>query len=113
MPQFTVASPFGTAPDQGPFALAVSRCSAPPGVPITRDLTLGQAFDATVAANPDQDAVVYADRDYRLSWRQFSSQVELMAKGLLALGVQKGEKVAVWATNESKTAGSGFPNIAG
>ncbi len=48
---------------------------------------------------PDNEAVVYVDRDYRLTWREFCKTVDRMAKGLMALGVKKGEKVAVWATN--------------
>lgn len=64
-----------------------------------RALTLGQILDQTVEKYPNNDAIVYADRDYRLSYRQFSRAVDEMAKGLMALGVQKGEKVAIWATN--------------
>jgi len=67
--------------------------------PVTRDLTLGQILDSAVARYPEQDAVVYADRDYRLTWREFADEVDRLARGLMALGVQKGEKVAVWATN--------------
>nr|WP_306600965.1 AMP-binding protein [Geothrix sp. 21YS21S-2] len=96
---FSLASPRGTAPVEGPFPASASMGPTPEGVPVTRELTIGQALDAAVAAHPGQDAVVYADRDYRLTWRQFSDQVDLMAKGLMALGVKKGEKVAVWATN--------------
>ncbi len=65
----------------------------------TQELTLGQILDQTVARCPDNDAVVYADRDYRLTWREFAAQVDQVAKGLMALGVKKDEKVAVWATN--------------
>ncbi|ABK16567.1 AMP-binding protein [Syntrophobacter fumaroxidans] len=62
-------------------------------------LTLGQILDRSVAAYPDNDAVVYTDRDFRLTYREFGELVDRIAKGLMALGVQKGEKVAVWATN--------------
>lgn len=65
----------------------------------TRDLTLGQTLDNTVARCPDNPAVVLVDRDYRLTWREFSDEVDRIAKGLMALGVQKDEKVAIWATN--------------
>ncbi len=67
--------------------------------PILREQTLGQILDEAIVANPDGDAVVYADRDYRLTYTQFGERVNRMARGLMALGVQKGEKVAVWATN--------------
>jgi fatty-acyl-CoA synthase len=62
-------------------------------------LTLGQILDRTVAQYPDNDAIVYVDRDFRLTYSQFSRAVDEMARGLMALGVQKGEKVAIWATN--------------
>lgn len=64
-----------------------------------QELTLGQILDKTVAQYPDNDAIVYVDRDFRLTYSQFSRAVDEMAKGLMALGVQKGEKVAIWATN--------------
>jgi fatty-acyl-CoA synthase len=64
-----------------------------------REWTLGQVLDHTVERFPDVDAVVYADRGFRLTWREFSDLVDQFAKGLMALGVEKGEKVAVWATN--------------
>ena len=64
-----------------------------------KDLTLGQILDRTVARFPDNEAIVYVDRDFRLTYRQFSGLVDEMARGLMALGVQKGERVAIWATN--------------
>ena len=63
------------------------------------EMTLGQMLDATVARYPDNDAIVYVDRNFRLTYRQFQQSVDDLAKGLMALGVQKGEKVAIWATN--------------
>jgi len=66
---------------------------------VTREATLGQLLDETVAKYPDNEAIVYTDRDYRETWRQFSDTVDRVAKGLMALGVKRGEKVAVWATN--------------
>ena len=68
-------------------------------VPPLRDLTLGELLKETASKYPDQDAVVYVDRDYRLTWQQFDELTDELAKGLMALGIQKGEKVAVWATN--------------
>lgn len=67
--------------------------------PVLQSLTLGQILDRTIARHPDNDAVVYYDRNFRLTYRQFGELVDQIAKGLMALGVQKGEKVAVWATN--------------
>jgi fatty-acyl-CoA synthase len=67
--------------------------------PILREITLGRLLDEAVAGHPNNDAVVYVDRGYRLTYSQFAEMVDLLAKGLMHLGVQRGEKVAVWATN--------------
>lgn len=64
-----------------------------------REWTLGQVLDHTVARFPDNEALVYPDRNYRQTWSEFGALVDDFAKGLMTLGVQKGEKVAVWATN--------------
>ena len=64
-----------------------------------KEQTLGQILDRTVEKYPDNPAIVYVDRDFRLTWKEFSRVVDETAKGLMALGVQRGEKVAVWATN--------------
>src|SRR6056297_148191 len=64
-----------------------------------REITLGQMLDEAIAAHPDNDAVVYVDRDFRLTYRDFGDLVDELAKGLMALGITKGEKVAICATN--------------
>ncbi|CAK7009565.1 MAG: 3-[(3aS,4S,7aS)-7a-methyl-1,5-dioxo-octahydro-1H-inden-4-yl]propanoyl:CoA ligase [Desulfovibrio sp.] len=66
---------------------------------VLRERTLGQILDEAVAKAPDTDAVVYVDRDYRLTWKEFAEEVDILAKGLMALGVKKGEKLAVWSPN--------------
>jgi fatty-acyl-CoA synthase len=63
------------------------------------DLTLGRILDRTAAKFPNQPALVYVDRNFRLTYREFNHMVDETAKGLMALGIQKGEKVGVWATN--------------
>ena len=70
--------------------------STPKGL---RRLTLGQILDETVARFAEREAVIYVDRDFRLTWRQFGDLVDRLARGLIALGIGHGEKVAVWATN--------------
>ena len=64
-----------------------------------QELTLGQLLENTAARFPDTDAVIHADRELRQTWSEFSACVDDMARGLMAIGVRKGEKVAVWATN--------------
>ena len=67
--------------------------------PVIIDKTLGQILNQTAEKYPDGEAVVYVDRDYRLTWSQFRRVVDDMAKGLRALGVEEGQKVAIWASN--------------
>ncbi len=64
-----------------------------------RSATLGQLLSETARKYPDNDALVYVDRGFRLTYAELDAMVDTMAKGLMALGVQKGEKVAIWATN--------------
>ena len=64
-----------------------------------KKMTLGEILDNAVEAVPDNMALVMTDRNYRRTWREFSYDVDTLAKGLMAMGVQKGEKVAIWATN--------------
>ena len=42
---------------------------------VVQERTLGQILDEAAARFPDRDALVYADRDYRQTWREFSDPV--------------------------------------
>ena len=100
MKMMKLSDPYGSAPSKGPFVQSVSTGTPWHNLPVTRDYTLGQLLDQTVARCGENDAVVYADRDFRLTWFEFSEEVDYVAKGLMALGVKRGEKVALWAYAE-------------
>ncbi|MCG2827032.1 MAG: AMP-binding protein, partial [Thermoplasmatales archaeon] len=61
--------------------------------------TIGDILDETAGKWPDKDALVYVDRGLRYSYKDFRDRCNSLAKGLMALGVKKGEHVAVWAYN--------------
>ncbi|MBE0595867.1 MAG: AMP-binding protein [Desulfuromonadales bacterium] len=61
--------------------------------------TLGALLEDVARRFPARDALVYPDRGLRLSYRQFDDLTDRVARGLLALGIGKGEHVAIWATN--------------
>ena len=61
--------------------------------------TLGQIIGDLAATRPDGLAFKFADRDYRRTWKEFDEETTLIAKGFMALGVQKDEKISMWATN--------------
>jgi fatty-acyl-CoA synthase len=62
-------------------------------------LTIGQMLAQTVERHADREALVFPQLGRRWTWRQFATDVDAAARGLLALGIQTGEHVALWATN--------------
>jgi fatty-acyl-CoA synthase len=62
-------------------------------------LTIPQVFDRTVDKFGDRDALVFPQLRLRWNYREFAEQVDRAARGLVALGVSRGEHVAIWATN--------------
>ncbi len=66
------------------------------------EITMGDMLDQIVDKYPDNDGVIYTDRDYRRSYREFRDDCNLFGKGLLSLGVQIGDNVAIWATNHQQ-----------
>lgn len=62
-------------------------------------LTIGQAFDATVARCADGEALVVRHQGLRYSWRQLAEQVDTHARALMALGVNTGDRVGIWSPN--------------
>jgi fatty-acyl-CoA synthase len=71
----------------------------PSAAPWVDGLTIGQVLACTVERFPERDALVFPRLGYRRNWREFGSDVAAAARGLLALGIAKGEHVALWATN--------------
>jgi fatty-acyl-CoA synthase len=67
------------------------------------DLTLGDLLDRRADEIPDKEAIVYdypeIGLELRLTYGQYRDIVNRLAKGLIALGVERGDHVAVWATN--------------
>ena len=63
------------------------------------DRTLGDWLEYWAAETPDNEYIVYSDRDLRFTWSAFNQRVDNMAKGLLAIGVTKGAYVGIWAQN--------------
>jgi fatty-acyl-CoA synthase len=62
-----------------------------------RDVTMGALLTRLAATLPDNEALVYPDR--RWTFAQLEAEARLIARGLLACGVERGERVALWATN--------------
>lgn len=63
------------------------------------EFTFGGLLDHITGRYPDNDALVYPERGLRYSYRQFNEICRQVAKGLLKLGIKKGDNVAIWAYN--------------
>ena len=61
--------------------------------------TLGQVLEKQVARHPDREFMVYPDRDLHFTYADFDRRVNNLAKGLLAIGLTKGDHLGIWATN--------------
>ncbi|MDR0354557.1 MAG: AMP-binding protein [Deltaproteobacteria bacterium] len=63
------------------------------------NMTMGQVLERNARNHPDEEALIYPNRDSRCTWAGLNREVDLLARGLLALGVRKGDRIAIWATN--------------
>ena len=61
--------------------------------------TIGHMFERIAKTHPDNDAVVYLPTNVRWTYAEFYEICARAAKSLMAMGVRKGDRVAVWATN--------------
>ncbi len=63
------------------------------------EITVGDMLEQTAEKYPNSQAFKYIDRDYYRSWSDFNKEVDIVAKGFIAMGIEKGDHVAMWATN--------------
>ncbi|MCL0049475.1 AMP-binding protein, partial [Dehalococcoidia bacterium] len=63
------------------------------------NITFGDLLDQTAAKYPDKDALVNVQRGQRFTYQELKEACNRAAKSFLKLGVKKGDKVAIWATN--------------
>jgi fatty-acyl-CoA synthase len=61
--------------------------------------TIGNNLKRTVARVGDREALVVPPQGYRATYAEFWNQTTDVAKGLLALGVQQGDRVGIWSPN--------------
>jgi len=62
-------------------------------------MTIGEMVDSIAAKYPDTEAVVSVHQDIRWTYREFIEQVNQVARSLMGLGVEKGDRVGIWAMN--------------
>lgn len=61
--------------------------------------TIGNNLRKTAEKFPENEALVSIHQQYRATYKQFWQHVGEVAKGFLAMGVEKGDRVAIWSPN--------------
>ncbi|WP_441958254.1 AMP-binding protein [Mycolicibacterium houstonense] len=72
--------------------------AGPTDVPVLEE-TIGANFERMVAAQPDAEALVEVATGRRWTYAELDAEVDTVARGLMASGVDKGDRVGIWAPN--------------
>ena len=67
-------------------------------------VTIGAQLDRTAARFPDNEALVVRHQDVRWRYGEFTEKVDALAAGLLALGLEPGDRIGIWSPNNSEWA---------
>lgn len=62
--------------------------------------TIGEVLRETARTFPDQEAYVYPELGIRKTYKEFDEETDRLARAFMALGIQKGEHVAIWSDNK-------------
>ncbi|MDR2060451.1 MAG: AMP-binding protein, partial [Acinetobacter sp.] len=62
-------------------------------------MTIGEKFDQACAQYAEQEAIVSAHQNRRLSYKALQDEVNAFACSLLKLGLKKGDRLAIWSPN--------------
>jgi fatty-acyl-CoA synthase len=80
---------------------ADSYSAGPTAVPLLEG-TIGETLRRTVELYPEREALVAREQGYRATYAELWEQVGLAARGLIARGVEQGDRVGIWAPNRSE-----------
>ena len=63
------------------------------------ELPIGKFFENVVEKQPDHEFIIYPDRNLRFTYKEFDERVDNLAKGMLSIGIEPGDRVGIWAKN--------------
>ncbi|MBC2662785.1 AMP-binding protein [Novosphingobium flavum] len=63
------------------------------------DITIGAMLAEAAARDPEGLALIARHQQVRLSWRELKRRTDAVASGLLAAGIERGDRVGIWAPN--------------
>jgi fatty-acyl-CoA synthase len=67
--------------------------------PALLEETIGTNLERTVATWPDREALVEVQSGRRWTWAELDADVDALARGLIGAGIEKGDRVGMWAPN--------------
>ncbi len=65
-------------------------------------VTVGQLLDTAARRWPDHDALIVVDQGVRWNWRELRERARNFAAGLLALGLEPGDRIGMLAPNRAE-----------
>lgn len=65
-------------------------------------MTIGEMVDSIAEKYPDNEAVVSVHQNIRWTYQEFRAKINEVARALMGLGVEKGDRVAIWAMNHAE-----------
>jgi fatty-acyl-CoA synthase len=77
------------------------------GTPLIGE-TIGVYFDQAVERFGERDALIVRHQGIRWSWHQLKQQVDALAAGLIALGLERGMRIGIWSPNNAEWAVAQF-----
>ncbi len=81
----------------------LSEAAGQTATPLLRE-TIGANLARTVAANGGGQALVSRHQGISWTYNQYAAEIDRVARGLLALGFKKGERIGIWSPNNAEWA---------
>ncbi|ORA63690.1 AMP-binding protein [Mycolicibacterium elephantis] len=80
------------------YAAAPSYAAGPTEVPLLEE-TIGANFERTASAHPGVEALVDVSSGRRWTYAELNTEIDVVARGLMASGIGAGDRVGIWAPN--------------
>src|SRR5689334_9898964 len=78
--------------------MTTSYANGPSSQPLIGE-TIGENLERTVARFPDRDALVSCHQNRRYTYAELNGAVDELARGLLAAGLEVGDRIGIWSPN--------------
>ncbi|ORA34935.1 AMP-binding protein [Mycobacterium aquaticum] len=72
--------------------------AGPTDTPILEE-TIGANFERTAATHPETEALVDLAQGLRYTYAELNDEIDLAARGLIGMGIAKGDRVGIWSPN--------------